>query len=90
LLIALARLSVWLYATNRPNLLFEPVSRCTRTAGSLIVPVPAANYTIAILISHAAPAASLAIYAAAPVVYFIALLVERSTVSPGSRDDGFT
>jgi uncharacterized membrane protein len=90
LLIALTRLTVWLYATNRPHLLFEPVDRRTRTVGALLVAIPAAIYTVAILISEAAPGASLAIYAGVPVLYFIGIVLERSTAPPGSVADEFT
>jgi hypothetical protein len=87
LLIALTRLSVWLYATNRPHLLFELITRRTRIVGVLIVAVSAALYLLAILIANAAPTASLVIYAAVPVLYFIALVIDRSTEPPGSVDD---
>jgi uncharacterized membrane protein len=90
LFIAATRLSVWLYATNRPHLLFEPIGRRTRTVGMLIVVVPAGLYALAILIASDAPAASLAIHAAVPVLYFIGLFVDRSTAPPGSGEDGFT
>jgi hypothetical protein len=40
-LIALTRLAAWLYATNRPHLVFEPIDRRTMTVGVLIVAVPA-------------------------------------------------
>lgn len=90
LLIALTRLGVWLYATNRPHLLFEAVSRRSRTVSVLIAAVPAALYTLGILISRSAPTASLVIYAAVPALYFIGLLIERSTAPPGSVQDEFT
>jgi uncharacterized membrane protein len=53
LLIALTRLIVWLYATNRPHLLYEPIARRTKTVGVLLVAVPAALYLLAILIAEA-------------------------------------
>ncbi len=90
LLIAVTRLIVWLYATNRPHLLYEPISRRTKTVGVLIVAVPAALYLLAILIADSAPAGSMFIYAAVPVLYFIAVLVDRSTAPPGTEDDEFT
>jgi uncharacterized membrane protein len=82
-LITLTRLGVWLYATNRPHLLFEPVSRRTKTVGVLIAAVPAALYTLAILVSEAAPGMSLAIYAGVPILYFIGL---SSSVRPPLPD----
>ena len=33
LLISVTRLIVWLYATNRPHLLYEPICRRTKTVG---------------------------------------------------------
>jgi hypothetical protein len=63
LLIALTRLIVWLYATNRPHQLYEPISRRIKTVGVLLVTMPAALYVLAILIAGSAPRASLAIYA---------------------------
>jgi uncharacterized membrane protein len=90
LLIALTRLGVWMYATNRPHLLHEPISRRTRTVGMLIVAVPVALYLIAILISRAAPGLSLGIYAGVPVLYFIGLFVDRSTAPPETSADDFT
>jgi uncharacterized membrane protein len=90
LLIALTRLGVWLYATNRPHLLFEPASRRTRRTGALIAGVPAVLYATGILISRVAPVVSLAIYAGVPVLYFVGLFVERSTAPPGPESDEFT
>jgi uncharacterized membrane protein len=89
LVIALTRLGVWLYATSRSHLLFEPVIPRTRTVGVLIVAVPTALYALAILISRSSPTASLAIYAAAPILYFIGLFVERSTAPAGTVEEEF-
>ncbi|HEY7755858.1 MAG TPA: TMEM175 family protein [Actinomycetota bacterium] len=86
LLIAMSRVTVWLYATARPHLLFDPVSARTRTVGVLTVLVPAGFYGLAILISEEAPVASLAIYAAAPALYFAGLILNRSTAPPEARD----
>jgi uncharacterized membrane protein len=88
LLIALTRLIMWLYATNRPHLLYEPISRRTKTVGVLTVAVPAALYVLAILIAESAPVASLAIYAGVQVLYFIAIFVNRSTAPPGGGSAG--
>jgi TMEM175 potassium channel family protein len=90
LLIAIARLIVWLYATNRPHLLYEPIARRTKTVGVLIAAVPAALYVLAILIAGSAPTASLWIYAGVPILYFITVFVDRSTAPPGAEEDEFT
>ena len=46
-------------------------------------------YATAIAIAEEAPTASLAIYAAGPVLYFITILVARSFAPPGSEEQGF-
>jgi uncharacterized membrane protein len=90
LFIALTRLAVWLYATNRPHLLFEVIGRRSRRVGALIAAVPAVLYIFAILISESSPTGGLAIYAAVPVLYFIGLFLDRSIAPPGSGEDDFT
>ena len=87
---ALTRLIVWLYATNRPHLLYEPIARRTKTVGVLLVAVPAALYLLAILIAESAPVASLVIYVGTIVLYFIAFFVDRSLAPPGAVEDDFT
>jgi uncharacterized membrane protein len=87
LLIALTRLAVWLYATNRPHLLHEPIDRRAKTVGVLIVAIPAAVYLLANGLADSAPDASLAIYVAAPVLYFVGVFVSRSTAPPDDLDE---
>jgi uncharacterized membrane protein len=89
-LIALTRLIAWLYVSSRPHLVYEPLSGRLKTVGVLIGAVPAAIYLLAILIANGAPLASLLIYCAVPVLYFIGLFVDRSTAPPGSMEDAFT
>ena len=90
LFIALTRLVAWLYATNRPHLLFEPIDRRSRTAGVLILAVPSAFYVLAIALSESAPLASLVIYASVPVLYVIGVVVVRRTAPAGSAERDFT
>ena len=90
LLIALTRLIIWLYATNRPDLLYGPIDRHTKTVGVWLVAVPAALYVLAILIAESAPGASLLIYVGAIVLYFIAIFVDRLTATPGAVENDFT
>ena len=87
LLIALTRLVVWLYATNRPHLLHEPIDRRVKTIGVLIVALPAALYVLAIGLADSAPSASLGIYLAAPVLYFVGVFVSRSIAPQGEADE---
>jgi uncharacterized membrane protein len=86
LLIVSTRLVGWLYVTNRPYLLFEPVSRRIKVVGALLAVIPAALYLVAIRIADAAPEVSLLIYGGVPVLYFLGLVVDRSTEPPGAED----
>jgi hypothetical protein len=47
-------------------------------------------YAVGILVAESLPGASLSIYAGIPILYFIAVLVERSTAPPGTEEDDFT
>jgi uncharacterized membrane protein len=89
LLIALTRLVVWLYATKRPHLLFEPIDRRTRRIGVLLVVIPALLWLLAILIADSAPTASLAIYGGVPVLYFVSLILTKSMAPPGVTEEEF-
>jgi uncharacterized membrane protein len=82
LAIALTRLFIWVYATNRPRLMSEPIDRRSRRRGALLVLLPAALYVLAILFAGTAPIASLWIYAGAPILYFVALIVTRTAAPP--------
>jgi uncharacterized membrane protein len=90
LAIAVTRLWVWWYASGRPHLLFAPVDQRSRRAGVALVTVPGVAYAIAIGVADAAPTASLIVYAAVPVLYFVAITLDRSSAPPGSAEQEFT
>jgi uncharacterized membrane protein len=90
LLMALTRLIVWLYATKRPHLMYEPIDRRARRTGVLIVAFPATLWLIAILVADLSPTASLAIYIGVPFLYFASLLVARASTPAGAQEDDFT
>jgi hypothetical protein len=72
------RVVIWLYATNRPHLLWQRLDDRQRRAGLALAALPALIYLLAILVAAAAPTVSLLIYAAAPVLYFLSITVLRS------------
>ena len=77
LAIASLRLWIWLYATNRPRLLFEPVDKELRRAGVMLVVVPICLYVVAIVVAQVGTvgeAVSLGIYALIPVLYFVTII----------------
>ena len=79
-----------MYATNRPDLLYEPIDRRTKTVGVWLVAVPAALYLLAILIAESSPSASLLIYVGTIVLYGIAIIVDRRTAPAGAVENDIT
>jgi uncharacterized membrane protein len=77
-LIAVMRVVIWLYATNRPHLLWQPPDTRQRRAGLAAALFPGLVYLLAFLLARVAPRVSLAIYGALPVLYFLSITVLRS------------
>ena len=90
LVIALTRLAIWWYATGRRDLLHTAIDAQSRRDGLGIVAVAAGIYAIAIAIADSAPSASLAIFGAAPILYFIGVTISRSSAPQGSAREDFT
>lgn len=88
--IAVTRLAIWVYATRRPYLLFAPIDTRSRWMGVIVVIVPGIAYLIAIALAESAPSWSLAIYALAPIAYFVSITVARSTSDSEAADQDFT
>jgi len=85
LAIAVMRLVIWLYATSRPHLLFEPVGRELRRAGVLLVIVPITLYVVAIVLAQVGNIeqdVSLVIYALVPVLYFATIIFTPPQLRP--------
>src|SRR5262249_46538231 len=89
-LVAVTRILIWIYATNRPHLLYTKVDRRSRALAVVLAAAPALAYLVAVLIAEAAPTASLAIYALVPIAYFVGITVERWLAPAGSADRNFT
>jgi uncharacterized membrane protein len=76
--IGVMRVVIWLYATSRPQLLWQRLDDRQRRAGLALAVFPVFVYLLAILVAAAAPTVSLLIYAGAPVLYFLSITVLRS------------
>jgi uncharacterized membrane protein len=76
--IAAMRVVIWLYATNRPHLLWQRPDANQRRAGLVLNLYPGLIYLLAFLVARTAPGFSLVIYAAMPVLYFLSITVLRS------------
>ena len=85
LAIAVMRLVIWLYATGRPHLLFEPVGRELRRSGVLLVVVPISLYVAAIVLAQVGNIGqdvSVVIYALVPVLYFVTIIFTPPQLRP--------
>ena len=76
--ISLTRAVIWLYATNRPHLLWQRLDDRQRRAGLVLNLAPVLVYLLAFLVAKAAPGVSLLIYAGLPVLYFLSITLLRS------------
>ena len=89
-MLATTRLVIWLYATSRPHLLYEPIDPRSRKRGVLLVAVPLAFYLVAIAIASSMPLVSIWIFAAAPILYFVTMVLSRAQAPPGAAEHDFT
>jgi uncharacterized membrane protein len=76
-LIAAMRVIIWLYATNRPQLLWQQLDNRQRRAGLALNLYPGLVYLLAFLVAKRAPEVSLLIYAGLPLLYFASITVLR-------------
>jgi uncharacterized membrane protein len=81
LLVAIAamRVVIWLYATNRPQLLWQRLDARQRRTGLVLGLFPGLAYLLAFLVARSAPGVSLLIYAGLPLLYFLSITVLRSS-----------
>jgi len=77
--IAVMRVVMWLYATNRPQLLWQRLDERQRRAGLALHLYPGLVYLLAFLVARRAPVASLLIYAGLPLLYFLSITVLRGS-----------
>lgn len=88
--ITVMRLVIWLYATNRPALLWQRLDGRQRRAGLALGVFPGLVYLLAFLVAKVAPSVSLAIYAAMPVLYFLSITVLRGSRTRNREYADFT
>jgi TMEM175 potassium channel family protein len=84
--IAIMRVVIWLYATNRPHLLWQRLDDRQRRAGLALNLYPGLVY----LVAKTAPGVSLLIYAALPVLYFLSITILRSSRKRNQEYADFT
>jgi uncharacterized membrane protein len=77
--IAAMRVTIWLYATGRPHLLWRRLDHRQRRAGLALTVAPGLVYLLAVLLTATAPTVSLAVYGIMPVLYFLGITVLRGS-----------
>ena len=87
---SLARTVIWAYAAQKPSLVHEPLDRASFWSGLALSVFPVVVYVVAFVIARVSPQASLAVYASAPVLYFIAITLLRRLAPRGSAERQFT
>jgi uncharacterized membrane protein len=87
---SVTRTVIWAYAVRKPSLVHEPLDRASICSGLALSAFPVAVYAVAFTIAGVSPQASLAVYALAPVLYFVAITVLRWLAPRGSAEREFT
>jgi len=87
---SITRTAIWAYATRRRSLVHEPLDRASIRSGLGLSIFPLVVYIAAFAIASVSPQASLAVYASAPVLYFIMITLLRWRAPRGSAERQFT
>ena len=90
LAVTAAKLVLYWYVQNRPQLLSTPPSRRTVRLGLLLSAAPASLYAVAMAVAGVSHQLSLAIYLAVPGAYFLLVTLLRDRPATADRADGFS
>lgn len=81
---------LYAYVMRRPELLWEPPSRQHRRFGMLLALAGISVYLIAIVLAGAIPTASLLIFLAVPLLYFVLVTALRDRPATSSAADDYS
>ena len=87
---SVTRTAIWVYATLRPSVVHEPIDRASFWSGLALSVFPLVIYIAAFALAGVSAGASLAVYASAPVLYFITITLLRWLAPRGSAERQFT
>ena len=87
---SVTRTAIWVYATRSPSVVHEPIDRASFWSGLALSVFPLVIYVAAFAIAGVSAGASLAVYASAPVLYFITITLLRRLAPRGSAERQFT
>jgi uncharacterized membrane protein len=88
--VSVVRVIFYRYVTDRPELLWEPMDKKARRLGLLLSSFPIAVYVLAMLLADVAPSASLVLYFAVPLLYFVLVTVLRDRPATEEDAEGFS
>ena len=87
---SLSRTIIWVYATRRPSVVHDPIDRPSYWSGLALSVFPLVIYAVAFALAGTSTGASLAVYASAPVLYFITITLLRRLAPRDSAERQFT
>ena len=87
---SLSRTIIWVYATRRPSVVHDPIDRPSYWSGLALSVFPLVIYAVAFALAGTSTGASLAVYASAPVLYFLTITLLRWLGPQGSEERQFT
>jgi uncharacterized membrane protein len=87
---SVTRTAIWAYATLVPSVVHEPIDRASIWSGLALSVFPLVVYAVAFGVAGVSAGASLAVYASAPVLYFITITLLRWLAPRGSAERQFT
>ncbi|MBV8431084.1 MAG: DUF1211 domain-containing protein, partial [Solirubrobacterales bacterium] len=87
---SVTRTAIWVYATRSPSVVHEPIDRASFWSGLALSVFPLVIYVAAFAVAGVSTGASLAVYASAPVLYFITITLLRWLAPHGSAERQFT
>ena len=87
---SLSRTIIWVYATRRPSVVHDPIDRPSYWSGLALSVFPLVIYAVAFALAGTSTGASLAVYASAPVLYFLTITLLRWLAPQGSEERQFT
>jgi hypothetical protein len=87
---SVTRTAIWVYATRSPSVVHEPIDRASFWSGLALSVFPLVIYAVAFAVAGVSAGACLAVYALAPVLYFITITLLRWLAPRGSAERQFT
>ena len=87
---SVTRTAIWAYALRRPSVVHDPIDRASFWSGLALSAFPLVIYAAAFAIAGTSTAASLAVYASAPVLYLLTITLLRRLAPRGSAERQFT